>query len=59
MFLPSRPMMRPLTSSFSMGKVVTAFSMAVSVAVRCMVLMTMRLASRAAFSLASSMVSLM
>ena len=59
MFLPSRPMMRPLISSFSIGNVVTAFSIAVSVAVLCMVVMTILLASLAALSLASSMVSLM
>ena len=56
---PSRPIMRPLISSFSIGKVVTAFSMAVSVAVLWMVLMTILLASLDAFRRASSIVSLM
>ena len=56
---PSRPMIRPFISSDSMWNTVTEFSMAVSVATRWMLCITMRLASLLAVSLASSMMSLM
>ena len=59
MFLPSRPMMRPLISSLSMLNTVTAFSIAVSDAVLWIVLMTILLASLPAVSLASSITSFM
>ena len=59
MFLPSRPMIRPLISSLSILNTVTAFSIAVSDAVLWMVLITILLASLLAVSLASSMTSLM
>ena len=52
-------MMRPLTSSLSMLKTVTAFSIAVSVATRWIDATMMRLASFVAVILASSIVSLM
>ena len=55
---PSRPMMRPLISSDSMWNTVTEFSIAVSVATRCIDCITMRLASLLAVNLASSMISL-
>ena len=53
-FLPSRPMIRPFTSSDSNGNAVTVLSMANSAAVRWMVCKTIRLASRVAPNLASS-----
>ena len=56
---PSRPIMRPLISSDSMWNTVTEFSMAVSVATRCMDCITIRFASLLAVSLASSIMSLM
>ena len=56
---PSRPMIRPLISSESIWKTVTEFSIAVSVATRWIDWITMRLASRLAVILASSMMSLM
>ena len=59
MLRPSRPMMRPFTSSLSMWNTETEFSMAVSVATRCMVWMTIFLACVLALSFASSMISLM
>ena len=45
MFLPSRPMILPLISSLSIWNTVTAFSIAVSEAVRCIVFITILLAS--------------
>ena len=57
MFRPSRPMMRPFTSSDSMLNTETQFSTASSVPMRCMVLMMIFLASCWAVNLASSMVS--
>ena len=59
MFRPSRPMIRPFTSSLSIWKTLTEFSIAVSVATRCMVLMTIFFASRLALSFASSTISFM
>ncbi len=59
MLRPSRPMMRPLTSSLSMLNTVTAFSIAVSVATRWIDATMMRLASFVAVIFASSTVSLM
>ena len=58
MLRPSRPMMRPFTSSLSMWKTLTEFSIAVSVATRCMVWMTIFLACVLALSFASSIISL-
>src|SRR5574344_2159098 len=55
---PSRPIIRPFTSSFSIWKTLTEFSIAVSVATRCIVWITIFLAWAFAFSLASSMISL-
>ena len=57
MLRPSRPMILPLTSSLSMLNIDTQFSMACSVAVRCIDSITIFLASLAAVSLASSMMS--
>ena len=56
---PSRPMMRPLISSESIWKIVTEFSIAVSVATRWIDCTTILLASLFAVILASSMISLM
>ena len=58
MFLPSRPMIRPFTSSLSIWNTLTEFSMAVSVATRCIVCMTIFFACELALSLASSIISL-
>ena len=55
---PSRPMIRPLTSSLSIWNTVTLFSIAVSVATRWIVWMTILFASLLAVNLASSMMSL-
>lgn len=55
---PSRPMIRPFTSSLSMLNTVTEFSIAVSVATRWMVCTTIRFASLLALIFASSTVSL-
>ena len=57
MLRPSRPMMRPFISSESIWNTVTEFSMAVSVATRCIDCTTIRLASLLAVSLASSIIS--
>ena len=57
MFLPSRPMIRPLISSFSILNTDTVFSMACSAAVRCMVSRIIFLASWFADILASSTMS--
>ena len=59
MLRPSRPMIRPFISSDSIWNTVTEFSIAVSVATRWIDWITMRLASRFAVSLASSIMSLM
>ena len=59
MLRPSRPMMRPFISSFSMWNTVTEFSMAVSVPILWMVWMTIFLASLLAVILASSIISFM
>ncbi len=58
-FRPSRPIILPFTSSESIWKIVTEFSMAVSVATRCIVLITIRLASLFAAILASAIISFM
>ena len=57
MFLPSRPMIRPFTSSLSILNTETEFSMACSVAVRWMVWMIIFLASLVAVNLDSSTIS--
>ena len=54
MLRPSRPMIRPLISSLSIWKTVTEFSIAVSVANRCIDCMMIFLASLLALILASS-----
>ena len=58
MFRPSRPMIRPFTSSLSMLNTVTEFSMAASVATRWIVCTTIFFASLLALILASSITSL-
>ena len=55
-FLPSRPMILPLMSSFSMLKTLTAFSIALSVATRWMLWITIFFASCDAVRFASSIV---
>ena len=55
---PSRPMIRPFTSSLSIWNTDTLFSTAVSVATRWMVWITIFLAWALALSFASSMISL-
>ncbi len=59
MLRPSRPIIRPFISSFSIWNTVTEFSTAYSEATRWMVWITMRLASLFAVILASSIISLM
>ena len=58
MFLPSRPIILPLSSSESRLKIETQFSMVCSVAVRWIVSITIFLACLVADSLASSTISL-
>ena len=58
MLRPSRPMIRPFTSSFSIWNTLTEFSTAVSVATRWIVWITIFLACWLALSLASSIISL-